>query len=490
VRVTGRVGAGGGGGAEAAGAMAFQRGNRYDGWSRGFWRRSKGGKDMQRLIAAAAVVFAWVCLGRADGGQEPNAPPPGFVALFNGKNLEGWYGHETEDPRKLWALSPEKLAAHKAKTREDIAKHWRVENGELVNDGSGLYATTDKDYGDFEFLVEYKTVAKADSGIYLRAIPQVQIWDYTKEGGKWDIGADKGSGGLWNNSPGAPGKDPLVLADKPFGEWNKFRIIMVGERVTVFLNDKLVVDHARLENYFDRKIPVFAKGPIQLQTHGGEIRWRNVFLREIGPDEADRILRDGGFGAKTESQGFTSIFNGKDFAGWAGPVNENAVKDGIIFSSSGTIFTKAEYDDFVVRFEFKLPPGGNNGLAIRYPGSGDTAYVGMCELQVLDSEDPQYKDLHPHQYHGSVYGMVPAHRGYLRAPNVWNFQQVTVKGSRIKVELNGTAIVDTDLATVDPKSFMYPAETFKGRTRTTGNFGFAGHGAPVQFRGIDIKTVR
>src|SRR5947208_647980 len=154
-----------------------------------------------------------------------------------------------------------------------MRKHWRVENGELVNDGSGRYATTEKDYGDFELLVEYKTVPKADSGIYLRGVPQVQIWDHTNEK-EFRNGADKGSGGLWNNSAGAPGKDPLVLADKPFGEWNSFRILQVGERTTVYLNDKLVVDHARMENYWNRKLPLAKTGPVLLQTHGGEIRWR------------------------------------------------------------------------------------------------------------------------------------------------------------------------------------------------------------------------
>src|SRR5262249_30499300 len=151
-------------------------------------------------------------------------------------------------------------------------------------------------------------------GIYLRATPQVQIWDYTKEGGKWNLGADKGSGGLWNNSRGAAGKDPLVLADRPFGEWNSFRIIQVGERTTVYLNDKLVVDHARLENFWTRKQPLPRKGPIQLQTHGGEIRWRNIYVREIPPAEANAILRKHG------AEGFRSVFNGKDFTGWAGPI--------------------------------------------------------------------------------------------------------------------------------------------------------------------------
>ena len=130
-------------------------------------------------------------------------PPKGFTTLFNGKDLKGWWGLKTEDPAKWMALSPEKFAEKKAASLKDIAKHWSVDGEELVNDGHGMYLTTEKNYGDFELLVDYKTVAKADSGIYLRGIPQVQIWDYTKEGGKWNIGADKGSGGLWNNSKGA-----------------------------------------------------------------------------------------------------------------------------------------------------------------------------------------------------------------------------------------------------------------------------------------------
>ena len=191
-----------------------------------------------------------------------NVAPEGLEALLNGKDLEGWFGHGTKDPRTLWKMSPEELKAHQEKTLKDINAHWSVENGELVNDGKGLYLTTLKDYGDFELLLEYKTVAKADSGIYLRGVPQVQIWDTTEAGGKWNIGADKGSGGLWNNSKGTPGKDPSKLMDKPFGEWNKFQVIMIGERVTIYLNGEKIVNNAVMENYFDRKIPIFKKGPI------------------------------------------------------------------------------------------------------------------------------------------------------------------------------------------------------------------------------------
>jgi len=299
---------------------------------------------------------------------------------------------------------------------------------------------------------------------------------------------------LWNNSKGAPGKDPLVLADKPFGEWNKFRIIQIGARTTVYLNDKLVVDHATMENLWDRKSSLFARGPIQLQTHGGEIRWRNVYLREIPADEANKFL------ASRENKDFESIFDGKSLDGWAGAVDNYEVKEGSILckpGKGGVLHTKKEYADYMARVEFKLPPGGNNGLAIRHPGKGNGAYDGMTELQVLDNEAAQYKKLDKRQYHGSAYGMVAAQRGlerrpgewssYLRPTGEWNFQEVTVKGSKIKVELNGTVILDCDLSTV--KEYMANS-AHPGKELTKGYFGFCGHSDPVQFRNLSIKELK
>ena len=434
-----------------------------------------------RAVALVAVsVFSFASTQSPQAGT----PPEGFTALFNEKNLSGWWGLTTEDPVKWKALSADKLAEKKAASLKDIAQHWSVNGEELVNDGNGLYLSTQKNYGDFEFLVDYKTVPKADSGIYLRGIPQVQIWDSTEEA-KFNIGANKGSGGLWNNSKGAPGKDPLVLADKPFGQWNSFRIIMVGERVSVWLNGKLLVDHARMENYFNRKGQIPRTGPIQLQTHGGEIRWRNVFIREIGTNEGNEILASKG------GNDFKSAFNGKNFEGWAGPTNNYSVDHGsiqCIKGKGGTIYVNDELGNFSARMEFKLPPGGNNGLAIRYPGSGDTAYVVMCELQVLDDSAKKYAKLHPAQYHGSAYGMAPAARGYQRPVGEWNFQEVTVDGSRIKVELNGTLILNADLANVEKP--MYDIGKFKGRLRKSGYFGFAGHGDAVSFRNISIRNIK
>src|SRR6266853_1958804 len=259
-----------------------------------------------RIMHSTRLLFLTAALAGATTSTRALTPPAGFIALFNGQDLAGWRGGDTFDHRKLLDLPADQRAAKIEAWNKTMRPHWRVEGDELVNDDKGAHATTEKDYGDFELLLEYRTVPKADSGIYLRGCPQVQIWDPTEKE-KFSLGADKGSGGLWNNSPGAPGKDPLVLADKPFGQWNSVRVIMVGARVSVWLNDKLVVDYALLENYYDRSTPVPPKGPVQLQTHGGEIRWRNLFIREIGSGEANKLLRG------KDPAGFKSVFNGKDF---------------------------------------------------------------------------------------------------------------------------------------------------------------------------------
>lgn len=194
-----------------------------------------------------------------------------------------------------------------------------------------------------------------------------------------------------------------------------------------------------------------------------------------------------------DQEGFKPVFNGKDFAGWAGPVENYEVVDGAIVckqGKGGTIYTKEEFGDFVVRLEFKVPPGGNNGLAIRYPGQGNTAYEGMCELQVLaeDYENVRKARLDPRQVHGSAYGMVAARRGAQKPVGEWNQQEVTVKGSTIKVVLNGQVILDTDLSKVDLETVMAKSK-HPGVSRTKGHFGFAGHSDPVAFRNISIRRL-
>lgn len=429
-----------------------------------------------RCLSAVAILQALAVSGFAE------FPPEGFRLLFNGEDFAGLHAMPHFSLIDLNKLSPEDKHKKLDEWAADLSAHWKVENGELVNDGKGAYVTTDEEFGDYELLVDYRLIAKGDSGVYLKATPQVQIWDFTEES-YFKLGADKGSGGLWNNTAGRPGKDPLVVGDNPIGEWNSFKIRQLGGRTTVWLNEKLVVDHATLENYFDRKAPLFAKGPIQLQTHGNEVRWRNLAVREIGTEEANRLL------SEKSNEGFTSLFNGTDLTGWKGATANYEVVDGAIrcqTGKGGVLHTTEEYGDFTARLEFRLPPGGNNGLAIRYPGEGDPAYAGMCELQILDTEDPKYAGLDPRQAHGSAYGMIAAARGYHRPVGEWNFQEVTVQGSKIKVELNGNVILDGDLAEVT--EFMANSP-HPGKELTKGHFGFAGHSDPVEFRNVRIKPI-
>jgi len=421
------------------------------------------------LAVAASALFA-------------DSPPAGFTSLFNGKDLAGWHGY---NPHAVTKLSGEKKEAALKKMRDEFPQHWTVKDGEIVNPGTGAYATTDKEYGDIELVLEYNMAPKGDSGVYLRACPQVQIWDPTDEKA-FKHGAQLGSGALWNNSPGKPGKDPLVLADKPAGEWNTMRILMVGSRVSIWLNGKQTVDHAILENYYDRKAAIPAKGPICLQTHGAQIKWRNIAVREIGGAEANRILASHG------NKGFNSIFDGKDLSDWRGALDEYEIIDGAIFckpKKGGNLYYKEDLKDFSVRTEIKIPVGGNNGFCIRFPGKGNTAYVGMCELQVLDDNYDKVKGkLDPRQVHGSAYGMVAAQRGYQREIGEWNFQETTVVGSTIKVELNGYVILDADLSKVDMTTVMGKS-AHPGKDNTHGYFGFAGHSDPVGFRNLSLKVI-
>ena len=473
-----------------------------------------------------AVALLSVLPGSASAADP--APPEGFTALFNGKDLSGWYGWSTKDPTELWSMTPEERAEYKKKSVEGglldakgndpgnhINAHWSVDNGELVNDGKGLYLTTGKDYGDFEFWVEYKALPAGDSGVYLRGIPQVQIWDPAEADPK-GLGRAKGSGGLWNNSKGAPGKDPSKKMDKPLGEWNQFKIRMIGERVTIVFNGETVVDNAVLENFFANKKagyiayktpkkgeekkqekmpngwmkdPAFAKGPIQLQTHGSEIRWRNVYIREISAEEANKEL------AARDSDGFVEQINGKDLSNWQGVVENYEVVDGNIQckqGKGGDLLTKEEFENGKIRVEFKLPKAGNNGIAIRTPLDGRSASDGL-ELQVIDSDGYNEKQaaagkagLKPTQYHASIYHCVAAKHGYLRPAGEWNFQEIEVQGQRITVTLNGTRILDADIDKFDRSLIKTPP---KGLDRRKGFIGFAGHNDPVEFRSFKVKRM-
>ena len=397
----------------------------------------------------------------------------GFVPLFDGRGLEGWKGPVADPPARA-KMSPAELAAAQAAADEKMRAHWRVVDGVLVFDGQGESLCTAADYGDFELLVDWKIESGGDSGLYLRGSPQVQIWD---------AGANPvGSGGLYNNQKGK--SIPLEKADHPVGEWNSFRVIMIGERVSVYLNDRLVVDNTVLENYWERDTPIYPAGQIELQAHGNPLYFRNIFIREIPRDGAAPQLTEA-----EAAEGFVPLFNGRGLDGWTGDTKGYAAENGKIVIrpelASGNLYTAGEFAEFVLRFEFKLTPGANNGLAVRAPLEGDAAYAGL-ELQILDDGSPLYWGLEPRQFHGAVYGVVPARRGSLRPPGDWNSQEVTVQGRRVKVVLNGATIVDADLDEAAARGTLNGRD-HPGLKRKSGHIGFLGHGSLVEFRNIRLK---
>ena len=184
---------------------------------------------------------------------------------------------------------------------------------------------------------------------------------------------------------------------------------------------------------------------------------------------------------KEKAEGFVSLFDGKTLDGWTGSVNGYTPENGVLAIN---LFTEKEFSDFVFRFDFKLPSGGNNGIGIRSPLKGNPAYAAM-EIQVLDNSAERYAKLKEWQYHGSIYGVVAAKRGFQKPVGEWNSEEIKAVGSRITVTLNGTVIVDADLDKIEP----IDGHAHPGLHNEKGHIGFLGHGAGVEFRNIRIKPL-
>ena len=410
----------------------------------------------------------------------------GFVPMFNGKDLTGWKGL-VGNPVSRASMSEKALAEAQVVANKEAIDNWTVENDMLVFSGKGNNLCSVKNYADFEMYVDWKLYPgdEPDAGIYLRGTPQVQIWDTSRV----NVGAQVGSGGLYNNKKNL--SKPLVVADNAVGEWNSFYIKMVADRVTVYLNGRLGVDNIVMENYWDRNQPIFPFGQIELQAHGSKVAYRDIYIREIKRPQSYQVSE------QENKEGFVPLFNGLNMDGWVGNTTDYFAQEGmIVYKPAGensmnvNTYTAKEYSDFILRFEFKLTPGANNGLGIRTPIHGNAAYVGM-ELQILDNEAGIYKDrLQPYQYHGSVYGVIPAKRGFLKPVGEWNYQEVQAIGNRIKVTLNGEVILDGDIAEAS-KNGTETADHLQhpGLLNKSGHIGFLGHGKPLSFRNLRIKSL-
>ncbi len=397
----------------------------------------------------------------------------GFVSLFNGKDLTGWKRHEG-------------LPGH------GLAGKWTVEDGAIVGvqdpPGEGGFLSTLKKFQDFELRLETKIDWPFDSGVFLRVGPDGKSHQVTLD---YRPGGEIGGIYLpWTQ--GFVHHCPEGVKHFRKNEWNHIKIICQGEpaQIRVWLNGVLITN---FQHTAEITSGVGQEGTICLQIHPGQegyeksrAMFRNIFIREIQREKKVNVLTE-----QEKAEDFALLFNGKDLSGWTGNTKGYAVEDGrivVLEHTGGNLYTQKEYSNFVLRFEFKLTPGANNGLGIRAPLSGDAAYVGM-ELQILDDTADKYKNLKPYQYHGSIYGVVAAKRGHLKPVGQWNFEEVIANDRQITVNLNGVTIVDADIdktatpATIDGRN--HP-----GLKRDKGHIGFLGHGDRLEFRNIRIRELK
>jgi len=391
-------------------------------------------------------------------------PPEGFKALFNGRNLDGWKGL-VENPVKREQMSEEELRLAQIEADNLMIEHWQVIDGILYFDGEGSHLCTVNDYTDFELYVDWKIEKKGDSGIYLRGTPQVQIWDPAQ----WP----EGSGGLYNNQVHL--SKPLQKADNQIGEWNTFHIIMRGENVTVYLNDVLVVDNVVMENFWERSKSIYQTGQIELQSHNTPLYFRNIFIREL---ESQKSL----------FKGF--LYKGKNLDGWQVIGNSSdswQVQDNILLTGGkggGWISTKEEFADFKLELEYRMPEGGNSGVFLRAPHQGDPAYTGL-EIQILDDYADVYSDLKKWQYTGSIYGLQAPAKRVSKKAGEWQKMEILCKGPVIKVILNGSEIIDSNLI-----DFMHLEVNHPGIKRRKGYIGLQNHGTRMEFRNIYLMELK
>jgi hypothetical protein len=438
---------------------------------------------LTRVLPATAIVefLIHVCVALAIG-QEKNQPPKGFTALFNGRDIGNWSGEGIRDSREMTATAPGDRARN-IETKKGTARKWHVDHGVLFGDGPHSTLTAGGDFGDFELWVDWKIGSQGDGGIYLRGTPGVHFCNYASNR-KYANSSEKDSGTLSNDE--RFGRFPYQLTGYPVGGWGRMYVRIVGPFVTLRLNDKDVIRNEQLENTYDRHQHLMLSGPICLQTNSPETEFRNIFIRKIPADESAKALGQVHGG----EEGFEPLFNGRDLRNWIGDVDSYQIVDGAIQcrqNKEGTLLTKERYDNFVVRLEFKLPPVGNSGLAIRAVPSDKVPAYDALEVQILDDSAKQYAHLKPYQFHGSLYGLAPATRGYLRPHGEWNYQETTVNGDHFRVNLNGFEILN--VVARELPAVALDGEKHPGVSRTSGHFGFCGHDDPVAFRNIRIKRL-
>lgn len=363
-----------------------------------------------------------------------------------------------------------------------------VEDGAFVCRKGGNLLTA-REYGDFVLRFEFTLPPGGNNGVGVRAESpkqdaayhgmEIQILDNSAEKYK-NLQPYQFHGSIYGvaTSKRDPEKNDFL---KPLGQWNYQEITVVGSKIKVVLNGETIVD-ADVSEFKDkptldnREHPGLhrEKGFLGFLGHGDPVRFRNVRVKELN------ALTD-----EEKEDGFELLFDGRELSPeiWQGDIKGYPVEDGAIVCRGGNVNTKEEYGDFEFRFEFLLPPGGNNGVNVR----------GGTEIQVLDNFADKHKDLEPYQYHGSIYYSVPAKRNpekndYQNPIGQWNFQRIIARGANVKVVLNGETIVDADVSELKGKKSLDGKE-HPELQNAKGVLGFLGHGDPVRFRNIRIKKL-
>ena len=445
-----------------------------------------GGEIVASALKKAQEVYAELAKSDADAGYAVDEikgllaklPAEGFVPASLAP--ETWKA-VAGDPDARRAMKPKALAKAQQEADAAAAGTWNVADGVLTGATGAPTLGSAKEYENFCLIVEWKTDGEAGLGI--RSIPQIAL------GGR-NAGALTGNMLHENTAPAA--------ANRP-GEWNTMEVRVVNDRVTVVLNGITTCNNVILENTCNREIPAYTEGQILLVGGTAPVSFREMYVRELPPTPRFELSPE------EAAEGFEVLFDGTSMHKWTGNTTNYVPLDGTIYvtaqyGGSGNLYTKKEYADFILRFEFQfVQEGVNNGIGIRTPMGVDAAYHGM-EIQILDHDAPIYKNLREYQQHGSVYGIIPAKRVKFPPLGTWNVEEIRAVGDRITVTVNDEVILDGDIReacqghNVAPdggKKNPYTVDhrNHPGLFNASGHIGLLGHGAGIKFRNIRIKEL-
>ncbi len=446
-----------------------------------------GGETVSAALKKAQEVYTGLAKSDADAGYAVDEikgllaklPAEGFAPA---SLAPGDWKAVAGNPDVLKAMKVKALAKAQQEADAAASKAWSAADGVLTGTAGAATVGSAKNYENFSLIVDWKTDGEAGLGI--RSISQIAL------GGR-NAGALTGNMLHENTSP-------TEAANKP-GEWNTMEVRVVNDRVTVILNGVTTCQNVILENTCNREIPAYTEGQILLVGGTAPVSFREMYIRELPPTPRYKLSPE------EAAEGFEVLFDGTSMHKWTGNTTNYVPLDGTIYvtaqyGGSGNLYTKKEYSDFILRFEFQyLQEGVNNGIGIRTPMGVDAAYHGM-EIQILDHDAPIYKNLREYQQHGSVYGIIPARRVKFPPLGTWNVEEIRAVGDRITVTVNGEVILDGDIreacqghnvAPDGAKENPYTVDhrNHPGLFNPTGHIGLLGHGPGLKFRSIRIKEL-